>query len=75
MKITTDESCSECGELLDVETEAAQDGSGLCGCTPPCECHVPECSWYAYEDDPVSCSECGWKGTISVDDGEAWINQ
>jgi DNA-directed RNA polymerase subunit RPC12/RpoP len=30
---------------------------------------------FFFEDDPVRCTDCGWKGRVIVVDDEAWVKE
>jgi hypothetical protein len=71
--IVTDESCPECGELLELSTTADQTRAGRCGCAQPCDCYIPEHDWWACDGDKVLCSGCGWESYIDISDGDAYV--
>lgn len=60
-KIFAAESCPNCGDNLEVLSESHESND-------------TEFEQYFTDGEEVRCSaECGFKSAISVDDGEAWI--
>lgn len=58
-KIFAAESCPNCGDDLEVLSDKENDTEFE--------------QFYADGEEVRCCAECGFKSSISVDDGEAWV--